>query len=74
MKLRKVIIAILTAATSLAAFAQNADYNALLSKGKDYENKKQFVYALGTYYDAVAAEPPGIQKKPRMLLTPCRIP
>lgn len=63
MKLRKIIIAILTAATSLAAFAQNADYNALLSKGKDYENKKQFVYALGTYYDAVAAEPTGDSKE-----------
>ncbi len=64
MKLRKIIIgAILTATTSLAAFAQNADYNELLSKAKDYENKKQFVYALGTYYDAVAAEPTGESKE-----------
>lgn len=27
-------------------------YNALLNKAKDFENKGEYVYALGTYYDA----------------------
>ena len=74
MKLRKIIIAILTATTSLAALAQNADYNVLLSKGKDYENKKQFVYAWELIMMLLRQNRPGIQKKPRMLLTPRWIP
>ena len=57
MKLKKLIVASVAFATTMGLFAQNTDYKALLAKAKEYEDKKQFVYALGTYYDAVAAEP-----------------
>ena len=57
MKIKKLIVASVAFATTMGLFAQNTDYKALLAKAKEYEDKKQFVYALGTYYDAVAAEP-----------------
>lgn len=42
-----------------AAFADEAKYNELLAKGKDYEAKKQWVYAMGTYWDAILEYPQG---------------
>ena len=63
MKLKKMIVASVAFATTMGLFAQSADYKALLAKAKEYEGKKQFVYALGTYYDAVAAEPSGASKE-----------
>lgn len=38
-------------------FAQSDEYTTLLKKAKDYEEKKMYASALGTYWDAIAAEP-----------------
>lgn len=45
-----------------AAFADEAKYNELLAKGKDYEAKKQWVYAMGTYWDAILEYPQGAKE------------
>ena len=63
MKLKKMIVASVAFATTMGLFAQSEDYKALLAKAKEYEGNKQFVYALGTYYDAVAAEPSEASKE-----------
>lgn len=56
--MKKTMLAVaLMIATGLGLFAQSAEYAALLKKGKDYEAKKQYASALGTYWDAIAAEP-----------------
>lgn len=34
-------------------FAQNTDYNKHLAKGKEYEEQKKWIYALGEYFDAL---------------------
>lgn len=57
MKLKTVVAAAVMLAAGIGVFAQNAEYNSLLAQAKDYANKQKFVYALGTYYDAIAAEP-----------------
>lgn len=54
---KTMLVVALMIATGLGLFAQSAEYAALLKKGKDYEAKKQYASALGTYWDAVAAEP-----------------
>lgn len=38
-------------------FGQNAEYQNLMAKAKAYEAYSKLVYALGTYYDAMEAEP-----------------
>lgn len=63
MKIKKLFTALIVLATGFSAFAQNSDYATLLAKAKDYEIKKQYVYALGTYYDAVAADPSEASKE-----------
>lgn len=40
-----------------AMFAQSAKYTELLTKAKAYEDKKEWCYALGYYYDAIAEDP-----------------
>lgn len=40
-----------------SAFADEAQYKKLLAEAKSYEAKKQYASALGTYWDAVVAEP-----------------
>src|SRR5574344_1130723 len=40
-----------------ALFAQTAKYTELLNKAKAYEDKKEWCYALGYYYDAMAEDP-----------------
>lgn len=55
MKIKKMIIGVFCAA-GIPAFAQNAEYNALLAKAKEYESKKLYASAMGTYWDAVAAD------------------
>lgn len=55
----KKLISLFAAAVMLAAsaFAEtSAKYKELLAKAKQYEQNKQYVYALGTYYDALAEE------------------
>lgn len=37
-------------------FADKAKYDELLKKAKNYETQKKFIYALGTYYDAMSEE------------------
>lgn len=44
------------------AFADEALYNELLAKGKDYEEKSQWVHAMGAYWDAMAAYPEGAKE------------
>ena len=63
MKLTKLFVAaaVLLAAVG-AAFADEAKYNELLAKGKDYEAKKQWVYAMGTYWDAILEYPQGAKE------------
>ena len=63
MKLTKLFVAaaVLLAAAG-AAFADEAKYNELLAKGKDYEAKKQWVYAMGTYWDAILEYPQGAKE------------
>ncbi len=39
------------------AGAQSSTYRTLLARAKGFEAKKQFVYALGTYYDAMQSSP-----------------
>ncbi len=57
MKIKSLITkAILPLLIGSSLFAQSAEYNELLKKAKDYESKKQYVYALGTYWDAMEAE------------------
>ncbi|MBQ9239217.1 MAG: SUMF1/EgtB/PvdO family nonheme iron enzyme [Treponema sp.] len=56
MKLRKLLVAAVLLATGTVAFAESAEYKALLKEAKAYEQKKQWVYALGAYWDAMAAD------------------
>ena len=42
---------ILCAASCL--FAQEIEYDSLMQKAKNYENQKKYVYAMGTYWDAI---------------------
>lgn len=47
-------IAVLLITTSFfAQIAQTSDYEIHLQKGKEYENQKKWIYALGEYYDAL---------------------
>ena len=60
MKLTKFFVAVTVLLAAVgAAFADEAKYNELLAKGKDYEAKKQWVYAMGTYWDAILEYPQG---------------
>ena len=34
-------------------FAQEIEYDSLMQKAKNYENQKKYVYAMGTYWDAI---------------------
>jgi len=63
MKLKTMVAAAVMLAAGIGVFAQNAQYNALLAQAKDYANKQKFVYALGSYYDAIAAEPSEASKE-----------
>lgn len=54
--MKKLLIQLTFLALSLAVFAQSAEYKALLKKAKNYEAKKQYASALGTYWDVAAAE------------------
>src|SRR5574344_2000882 len=55
---RKWFAALVAAVLGMGAlFAQTAKYTELLNKAKAYENKKEWCYALGYYYDAMAEDP-----------------
>ena len=53
MKKTSVLITLLVG-FCISIFAE--DYETLLNKGKEYESKKEYVYALGYYYDAMYTE------------------
>lgn len=55
--MKKIIVMAITAILTTSLFAQNADYQAHLAKGKEYESQKKWVNALAEYYDAMVAEP-----------------
>ena len=54
--MKRVLIAMALLAAGVLVRAQSAEYAALLKKGREYEAKKQYTSALGSYYDAVAAK------------------
>ena len=55
---RKLCVALVVAVLGMGAlFAQTAKYTELLNKAKAYEEKKEWCYALGYYYDAMAEGP-----------------
>ena len=58
MKLKKIVglAVVFVFVAGCALFAQTAEYTTLLKKAKDYEAKKMYASALGTYWDAVVAE------------------
>ena len=51
--MKKIIVMAITAILTVSLFAQNADYQAHLAKGKEYESQKKWVNALAEYYDAM---------------------
>ena len=51
--MKKMILLLAGLVVVAAAFADEARYNALLSQAKDFEAKKQYVYAMGAYWDAM---------------------
>lgn len=56
MKFKRIIVVVSAIFAVTSAFAQET-YETLLKKAKDYEAKKQWVHALGAYWDAMEAEP-----------------
>lgn len=55
--MKKIIVMAITAILTVSLFAQNADYQAHLAKGKEFESQKKWVNALAEYYDAMVVEP-----------------
>src|SRR5574344_1994915 len=54
---RKYFAALVAAVLGMGAlFAQTAKYTELLNKAKAYEDKKEWCYALGYYYDAMVED------------------
>jgi len=56
MKVKSVILVILLSSICFSLFA-NEQSKALVMKAKQYEANKKYAFALGTYYDAVVADP-----------------
>ncbi len=54
---RRVLAVAVMVASGTMLFAEGDDYASLLAKAKDYEAKKQYVHALGSYWDAMEASP-----------------
>lgn len=55
--MKKLISVLLFLALTFSVFAQSEEYTNLLTKAKDYEQNKQWIYALCSYYDAAHIEP-----------------
>ena len=49
------LFALLITSSVVCLFAQNTEYDSLMQKAKDYESQKKYVYAMGTYWDAILA-------------------
>ena len=57
MKTKRQIISVMLLLLATALFAQTAKYTELFNKAKAYEEKKEWCYALGYYYDAILEDP-----------------
>ncbi len=55
--MKKIISVLLFSFVLTGLFAQNAKYKELMEKAKQFETKKQWVHAAGTYADAIVADP-----------------
>lgn len=55
--MKKIISVLLFSFVLTGLFAQNAKYNELMEKAKQFETKKQWVHAAGAYADAIVADP-----------------
>lgn len=62
-KLNLIFIMMIFAAASLVSQEPSSKYKNLLARAKQYESDKKYVYALGSYYDAIAAEPTLLAKE-----------
>lgn len=57
MSIKKYVALFVTVMAACAAFAEKNSYASHLAKAKEYEAKKQWIFALGEYYEAMLAEP-----------------
>lgn len=62
-KLNLIFIMMIFAAAFLVSQEPSSKYKNLLARGKQYESDKKYVYALGSYYDAIAEEPTLLAKE-----------
>ena len=54
--LKKIVVVVVALVAGWTCFAKGSEYATLLAKAKEYEAKKMYVHALGTYWDAMEAE------------------
>lgn len=54
--MKKILSIVFTLLIVSSSFAQSAKYKELFEKAQKYEQEKKWVYALGTYYDAMETE------------------
>ena len=54
-KSKKILSMVIFSLACIGLFAQNKV--SLIEKAKSYENDKKYIYAIATYYDAIAYEP-----------------
>lgn len=64
--MRRIISFIATVLVATSVFAQNTSYTELLETAKKYEEEKQWIHALGTYYDVMET---GISKEAHTIYT-----
>ena len=57
MSIKKYVALFVAVMMACAAFAEKNSYASHLAKAKEYETKKQWIFALGEYYEAMLAEP-----------------
>ncbi len=65
----KVVTAAVALVTGAVGFADEAEYQKLLSQGKAYEEKNQWIHAMGTYWDAIGANPAGSKEATDALIS-----
>ena len=65
----KVVTAAVALVTGAVGFADEAEYHKLLSQGKAYEEKNQWIYAMGTYWDAIGSNPAGSKEATDALIS-----
>ena len=56
--IKRILVSVAFAlATVMVCFAEGSDYESLLAKARKYEEQGRYMYALGTYWDAMKADP-----------------